>query len=108
MMARMGRFFAALMMVAMAAILGIASGASCATGAPQFRLIDPELIDDPKFGSCARTGTTLQASQTQFALLTSICVQRMGDAGVLLDPPEPEPAPKDAGAATLAADGVGQ
>lgn len=69
---------------------------SCAAFQPQFRMVDPELITDPKFGECARTGTTLQAGRTQFAMLASVCVQRMGDAGVVIEPPE-APVAKDAG-----------
>ncbi len=66
----------------------------CAAFAPQLRLVEPALVDDPKFGSCVQTGTTLTARETQFALLTSICMQRVGDAGVALEPPEPVSPPK--------------
>ena len=85
----------------MAAIAGLAIAVaihSCAAFQPQFHLVEPELVDDPKFGSCARTGTTLQASETQFALLTSVCVQRLGDAGVVIDPPVEPAIVKDASA----------
>ena len=71
---------------------------SCAAFNPQFRMVDPEIVTDPKFGECARTGTTLQAGHTQFAMLASVCVQRTGDAGVMLDPPEEQAVLKDAGA----------
>lgn len=101
--AQIGRVLTTIMVIITAAILGLASGVSCSAATPQFRLIDPELVDDPKFGSCARTGTTLQAAQTQFALLTSICMQHVGDAGVRLDPPE-EPVVKDAGIVQLKTD----
>lgn len=70
--------------------------ASCASFSPQFRMVDPEIVSDPKFGECARTGTTLSAGHTQFAMLASVCVQRVGDAGVVIDPPD-EPVVKDAG-----------
>lgn len=70
---------------------------SCAAFQPQFRMVDPEIVSDPKFGECARTGTTLSAGHTQFAMLASVCVQRMGDAGVAIEPPDPEPVAKDAG-----------
>jgi hypothetical protein len=111
MMARAGRLLTALVMVAMAAILGLVSAAlvnGCAGWQPQFRAVDPEHIIDPKYGECARTGVTLQASSTQFAMLTSLCMQRVGDAGVVIDPPEPEPAPKDAGVVQLPGDEVDQ
>lgn len=70
--------------------------ASCAGWQPQFHAIEPERVTDPKYGECARTGVTLQAQRTQFAMLTAVCVQRMGDAGVVIDPPE-EIVVKDAG-----------
>lgn len=76
--------------------------ASCASFSPQFRMVDPEIVTDPKFGECARTGTTLSAGHTQFAMLASVCVQRVGDAGVMIDPPE-DPVAKDAGAIQLEA-----
>ena len=71
---------------------------SCASFSPQFHMGDPELITDPKFGECARTGTTLSAGHTQFAMLASVCVQRVGDAGVVIEPPEERSVLKDAGA----------
>lgn len=90
------RSLAAIALCLFAAFAPILSLASCAGFAPQFRMVDPEVVSDPKFGECARTGTTLQAGQTQFAMLASVCVQRMGDAGVTLEPVEPMTA-KDAG-----------
>ena len=69
---------------------------SCASFSPQFRMVDPEIVQDPKFGECARTGTTLAAGHTQFAMLASVCVQRVGDAGVVIEPEE-APVLKDAG-----------
>lgn len=96
------------MIVMLVVILGLTMGvtgvvASCAGWTPQLHMIDPEIVVDPKFGDCARTGGTIQAAQTQVAILTSICLQRVGDAGVVIDPPE-EPVAKDAGVVQLEAD----
>ena len=97
------RYLAVIALCLFAACAPLLSLASCASFSPQFRMVDPELITDPKFGECARTGTTLQAGHTQFAMLASVCVQRVGDAGVMIDPPE-EPVAKDAGVVQLEAD----
>lgn len=101
--AQIGRVLTTIMVIITAAILGLASGASCAAFSPQFHAIEPEHVTDPKYGECARTGVTLQASRTQFAMLTALCVQQVGDAGVLIDPPE-EIVLKDAGVVQLETD----
>lgn len=97
------RYLAVIALCLFAALAPILSLTSCASFTPQFRMVDPELITDPKFGECARTGTTLQAGHTQFAMLASVCVQRVGDAGVVIEPPE-ESVMKDAGQITQETD----
>lgn len=101
MMARGFRALLSVLLFLSAAILGLAWAVEldgCAAFQPQFRMVDPEIVSDPKFGECARSGTTLSAGHTQFAMLASVCVQRTGDAGVMLDPPVEMAMPKDAGA----------
>lgn len=107
MIARAFRLLLSVLLCLISAILGLAWAVEldgCAAFQPQFRMVDPEIVTDPKFGDCARTGGTIQAAQTQVAILTSICVQRVGDAGVVIDPPAETAAVKDAGQITQETD----